>query len=220
MRTIFGLASAAVAAAAAAIIAPAHAEQGDWLVRLRAIGVMPTEEAGPVLPAFPTGSVSVDNAYVPELDFTYFFTNNIAAELILATSPHDISGAGALSGLGEIADTMALPPTLTFQYHFAPDAKVRPYVGAGVNWTIFYSEDASSSLVTAIGATDVSLDDSFGWAVQAGVDFDITERIFLNLDVKYIDIDTTATLNTSGAINTVDVNLDPVVAGIGIGMRF
>lgn len=218
MRSIFGIASAAVAAAA--IMSPAYADQGDWLVRLRAIGVIPTEEAGPVLPAFPTGSVSVDNAYVPELDFTYFFTNNIAAELILATSPHDISGAGALSGLGKIADTMALPPTLTLQYHFAPEAMVRPYVGAGVNWTVFYSEDASSSLETAIGATDVSLDDSFGWAVQAGVDIDITKRIFLNLDVKYIDIDTTATLDTSGVINAVDVKLDPVVAGIGIGMRF
>jgi outer membrane protein len=219
MRSLL-MCAAAAAAALAGIATPASAAQGDWLVRLRAIGVIPTEESGAVMPTFPTGSVSVDNSYVPELDFTYFFTNNIAAELILATSGHDISGAGALSGLGEIADTMVLPPTLTFQYHFAPDAQVRPYVGAGVNWTIFYSEDAKDSLNTAIGATDVNLDNSFGWAVQAGVDFDITERVFVNIDVKYIDIDTTATLNTGGLINTVDVDLDPVVAGIGFGMRF
>ena len=209
------------AAAAAALATPAHAEAGDWLVRLRGIYVAPQDDSGGVLPAVPTGSVTVDDAIVPELDFTYFFTNNIAAELILATSPHDIDGADAIAGLNEVADTWALPPTLTFQYHFAPDAKLRPYIGAGINWTIFYSEDSSPSLDGALGgATRVSLDDSFGWAVQAGVDFDLTERVFVNLDVKYIDIDTTATLNTGGSINTVDVDIDPLVFGVGFGMRF
>ncbi len=209
------------AALAAALATPANADQGDWLVRLRGIYVAPQDESGPVLPAVPTGTVTVDDAIVPELDFTYFFTNNIAAELILATSPHDVAGADALVGLGEIADSMVLPPTLTFQYHFAPDAKVRPYVGAGVNWTIFYSEDSKASLDTALGGpTDVSMDDSFGWAVQAGVDFDITERVFLNVDVKYVDIDTTATLDTGGVINTVDVKIDPIIVGVGLGMRF
>ena len=209
------------AAAAAALISPAHAEAGDWLVRLRGIYVAPQDDSGPVLPAVPTGSVTVDDAIVPELDFTYFFTNNIAAELILATSPHDIDGAGALSALGEIADTMALPPTLTLQYHLAPGAKIRPYVGAGINWTVFYSEDSSTSLNAALGgATDVSLDDSFGWAVQAGVDFDLTDRVFLNLDVKYVDIDTTATLDTGGVLNAVDVEIDPIIFGVGLGMRF
>lgn len=220
MRSLL-ITAAAAATIAAGLATPAYAEQGDWLVRLRGIYVAPQDDSGPVLPAVPTGSVTVEDAIVPELDFTYFFTNNIAAELILATSPHDISGAGALSGLNEIADTMALPPTLTLQYHFMPNAKIRPYVGAGVNWTIFYSEDSEASLDTALGgATDVSLDDSFGWAVQAGIDFDITERVFLNIDVKYIDIDTTATLDTAGSINTVDVQIDPIVAGIGFGMRF
>lgn len=209
------------AAAFAAMAAPAAAAPGDLLVRLRGIYVAPQDDSGGVLPAVPTGSVTVDDAIVPELDFTYFLTNNIAAELILATSPHDIHGAGALSGLNKIADTMALPPTLTLQYHFIPDGRVRPYVGAGVNWTIFYSEDSKASLEGALGGpTDVSLDDSFGWAVQAGVDFDITDRVFMNLDVKYIDIDTTATLNTGGAINTVDVEIDPLIFGVGFGMRF
>ncbi len=209
-----------LAALLSSLSAPALAEQGDWLVRLRGIVVAPTEDSSAVLPTFPGASVSVDNAIVPELDFTYFLTNNIGAELILATSPHDISGEGSLSALGEIADTMALPPTLLVQYHFMPDSSVRPYVGAGVNWTIFYSEDAKPSLIDAVGPTSVSLEDSVGWAVQAGVDFDLNERFFLNLDVKYIDMDTTATLNSGGLINTVDVDLNPIVAGVGIGMRF
>ncbi len=202
------------------LISPALAEQGDWLVRLRGIVVAPTGDAGPVLPAFPTGSVSVEDAIVPELDFTYFLTDNIGAELILATSPHDISGEGALSGLGEIADAMALPPTLTLQYHFLPNARLRPYVGVGVNWTIFYDDDAKTSLINALGPTTVNLENSVGVAFQAGVDYQLSDRYFLNADIKYIDIDTTAVLNTGGAINTVDVDLDPIVAGIGVGMRF
>ncbi len=115
---------------------------------------------------------------------------------------------------------MALPPTLTLQYHFIPSGKFRPYVGFGVNWTVFYSEDASSALTTAIGPTSVSLDDSFGWAAQAGADIDLSKRFFLNIDVKYIDIDTTATLRTGALVNTVDVDIDPLVVGVGIGFRF
>ena len=214
------LKSALCLAASLIAIVPAHAEQGDLLVRLRGIVVSPTEKSGPVEPAFPGANVSVGDAVMPEIDFTYMLTKNVGAELILATTKHDISGKGDLAGLGQIADTWVLPPTLTLQYHFAPDAAVRPYVGAGVNYTIFYSEGASTSLQNAIGNTRVRLDDSFGYALQAGVDFDLNERLFANLDVKYIDIDTTATLVTGGAANRVDVSLDPLVFGIGLGMRF
>lgn len=212
--------AAAVVAAFGAMLSPAAAAQGDWLMRLRGIWVGPQDESSAVLPSFPAGSVSVRDAFVPELDFTYFLSDHIGAELILATSPHDISGAAALAGLGKIADTMALPPTLTLQYHFIPSGKFRPYVGFGVNWTVFYSEDASSALTTAIGPTRVSLDDSFGWAAQAGADIDLSKRFFLNIDVKYIDIDTTATLRTGALVNTVDVDIDPLVVGVGIGFRF
>ncbi|PQA88888.1 OmpW/AlkL family protein [Hyphococcus luteus] len=212
--------SAAAIAASLLAAAPAQAEQGDLLVRLRGIVVAPTENTSDVMPGFPGGSVNVENAVVPELDFTYFLTNNIGAELILATSPHDLQGTGTLSGLGKVGDVMALPPTLTLQYHFNPEGKIRPYAGVGVNWTIFYSEDASDSLVNAIGPTNLSLDDSVGVAYQVGLDYALNDRWFVNFDVKYIQIDTTATLNTGGAINTVDVDLDPIVAGVGIGMRF
>ena len=207
---------------ALAIASPAQAQvqAGDVLVRARAIVVSPTEKAGPVTPGFPTGSVSVSDSVAPEIDFTYMWTDHIGTELILGTTKHDIGGRGALSALGDVANTWVLPPTLTVQYHFAPKAKVRPYVGAGVNYTIFYSADASRSLETAIGKTDVKLKDSFGYALQAGVDVDLSKRVFLNLDVKYIDIDTAARLTTGGAVNRVKVSVDPIVPSIGLGMRF
>ncbi|MEM7569706.1 MAG: OmpW family outer membrane protein, partial [Pseudomonadota bacterium] len=126
MKTFQVAAACGLAALPALIATPAAAEAGDWLIRARAIMIAPNESSTGVLPAFPGGEVSVDNAIMPELDFTYFITNNIATELILATTNHDISGEMDLAGLGEIADTWVLPPTLTLQYHFLPDAAVRP----------------------------------------------------------------------------------------------
>lgn len=208
------------ALACAASATPALAKEGDLLVRARAIVVSPTESSGPVTPGFPGSEVGVSDAVMPEVDFTYMLTKNVGAELILATTKHDAEGRGTLQGIDKLASTWVLPPTLTLQYHFAPDAKIRPYVGAGVNYTIFYSTKASDALVKAVGPTSIKMDDSFGYAVQAGVDIDLNPKMFLNLDVKYIDIDTTARLNTGGAINTSRISIDPIVAGVGIGFRF
>jgi outer membrane protein len=163
--------------------------------------------------------VSVTNSFAPEVDITYFVTDHLGLELIAATTKHDVKGKGGLAPIGDLADSWVLPPTLTLQYHFTPKARVRPYVGAGLNYTIFYSEDASDGLESAIGDTKVELKDSFGFALQAGVDVDLTEKVFLNFDVKYIDIDTKAKLATGALVNRVKVSLDPIVAGIGVGLR-
>ncbi len=210
------------AAIAATIAAPAQAAQGDVLVRLRGIMVAPNEKSGSVLPAFPGEKVKVNNTITPEIDITYMATDHIGFELIAATSRHTVSGVtGTTGSLGKLAATNALPPTLTMQYHFLPEGKIRPYIGAGVNYTLFFNNDASSALTGAVGKTDVHLSDSFGWAGQAGVDIDLNEKFFLNLDVKYIDIDTKARLSTANAgVQRVKVSLDPLVFGVGVGMRF
>lgn len=209
----------ATAIAALAAATPAYAEQGDVLVRARAIVVAPTEDSSGIEPTFPDDEVSVTNSITPEVDITYFVTDNIGLELIAATSKHDVKGKGGLEPIGELVDTWVLPPTLTLQYHFAPKAKVRPYVGVGLNYTHFYGEDASDALEGAIGETKVKLDDSFGYALQAGVDVDIGKNLFLNADIKYLDIDTKAKLTTGNLVNRVKVSIDPIVLGIGIGMK-
>lgn len=200
--------------------APACAEQGDWIVRLRAITVAPNEKTGPVQPTFATSHTSVDNSVAPELDFTYMATKHVGAELILGTTKHHVSGKDALAPVGRLAGTWVLPPTLTLQYHFAPDAQVRPYLGAGVNYTVFYNEKATSALDAAIGSTKVHLADSFGYALQTGVDIAVSRRLFVNFDVKYIDLDTSARLTTGALVNRERVHLDPLVFGVGIGTRF
>ena len=205
-----------------ALSAPAYAQAGDTFVRVRAIMVSPTESSGGIFPTFPAEKVKVSNSIMPEIDVTHMVSDHIGLELIAATTKHHARGvSGTTGGIGKLASTWVLPPTLTVQYHFAPDAKVRPYVGAGVNYTIFYSEKPSAGLVTAVGQTNVDLKDSFGWAAQAGIDIDLNEKMFLNFDVKYLDIDTTARLNTTAiGIQRVRVSLDPLVFGVGVGFRF
>lgn len=209
------------AAIAGALATPAQARQGDVLIRLRGIMVAPNEKSSSVLPGFPGEKVSVDNAVTPEIDFTYMATDHIGFELIAATTKHSASGrTGTTGSLGKLASTWVLPPTLTAQYHFLPEGKIRPYVGAGVNYTVFYNEKASSALEGAVGDTKVHMSDSFGVAGQAGVDIQLNDRMFLNLDVKYIDMDTTTRLSTTAAgVQKVRVHLDPFVFGVGVGFK-
>ncbi|WP_421785671.1 OmpW/AlkL family protein [Hyphobacterium sp.] len=188
----------------------AQADQGDWLIRLRAINVSPNEGAT-ITPI--GGDVDIDASVVPELDISYFFTDHIAAELILGVTPHDVSAVNTSVGNVDLGSVTLLPPTVTLQYHFTPDAAFRPYVGAGVNYTAFFNEDLPSGGT----ATSISYDDSFGFAAQVGADFDVNETWFLNVDLKWIDINTDVTINNA---ITADVDIDPWVFGIGIGRRF
>lgn len=126
---------AAFAAAAAASV-PAYSKAGDFIVRGRVILVAPNDSSGSVHPTFPGEDVKVDNAWAPEIDGTYMATDHIGFELIAATTKHHVSGKnGTLGSIGQLASTWVLPPTLTAQYHFAPEGKVRPYLGAGLNYT-------------------------------------------------------------------------------------
>ena len=192
-----------------------------WQARLRLISIIPNESA--TIDAI-GGDVDISTAFVPELDFTYFFDKNWAAELILGTAKHDVSTvASNLTPVGgpasadiDLGSVWLLPPTLTFQYHFyAGDFK--PYVGAGVNYTIFYGADEGPT------ADNVDYDNSFGVAFQAGIDFNLSDKWFLNLDAKYITISTDATVDATTALGATvgaDVDINPFVIGFGLGMKF
>ncbi len=195
------------------------ADAGDWLVRLRALHVSPNDDSGSVS-GIPGSSVGVDPDTTVELDFTYFITRKLGIELILGTSQHDINGKDSIGGLNKIAKIRTLPPTLTLQYHFQPDARIRPYIGLGVNYTKFYDEKATGSLKSALGPTNVDLSSSWGLSGQLGVDIVFKDDWFVNFDAKYIRMDTTATLTSSGVARKVDVDIDPWFIGIGVGHRF
>jgi len=183
-------------------------QAGDWLVRGRVIGVIPDESSKTTVAG---GKVGVANDYVPEVDFSYFLTPNIAAELILGTSKHDLDGKGTLTGT-PIGSAWIVPPTLAVQYHFMPDQAFKPYVGAGINYSFFWNEKPSSSF------NKLEMTGGFGYALQAGFDYKIANNWYLNADLKKIYLNVDASLN-SGAVKA-DVDLDPWVAGVGIGYKF
>ncbi len=195
-----------------------------WQIRLRGIIVTPSESAtiGVI-----GGDVNISSTFVPELDFTYFFTENWSAELILATTKHDVNTkASNLSAIGlpasidvDLGNVWLLPPTLTAQYHFTTEG-FRPYLGAGINYTFFYNVDAGNTV------KDVNYDNSFGIAFQGGFDYDLNDKWFLNFDAKYILLSTDVTVNASNLVDEgplsipANVDINPFIIGFGVGMRF
>lgn len=208
--TLLKSVSLAVLVVAGLSSASAAKQAGDLLMRARAIYVVPDESSTTSI----GGTVGLNNDIVPELDFTYFVTDNIGVELILATTKHYATGLNtALGASADLGNVMLLPPTLTLQYHFNPKGDISPYVGAGVNYTFFYNENAAGGAIT-----DIDHKDGFGLALQAGIDFKIDEKWSINLDVKKIWLNTDVSINGGGV--TADVDIDPWVFGFGVGYTF
>lgn len=192
------------AAIISAPLAMAH-EAGDMFVRGGLINVMPHEDDGTGL------GLSVGNDLQIGLTATYMYTDNIGMELLAATPfTHDVNLAGA----GKIGEASHLPPSLMVQYYFGQaDSAVRPYVGAGLNYTVFFDEQTEGALT----GVDLELDDSFGFAAQAGVDYNITNNLFINASVWYMDISTDVNLD---GVNAGKLDIDPVSVMASVGYTF
>lgn len=206
-------------------------EQGDWLVRGGVAGVFPDDSSNDI-GAFPGNRVEVGSSGGIGLTLTYMVTDTVAVEL-LGASPftHDIDATGPdLFALGKIAEVRHLPPTLLVNYHFSPPGtpQLSPYLGLGVNHTLFFDDEASDSLEAALGQTDLELDNSTGLAMQAGADYQLDEHWMFNAAVWVIDIDTTAEIAFAGdpsnpdddGRTSVDVEIDPWVLMVGLAYRF
>ncbi|HLO68113.1 MAG TPA: OmpW family outer membrane protein [Holophaga sp.] len=191
---------------------PAQAQTSPWMVRVRAVNLQPADKSD-AIPGLsvPADAIHVSSKTIPEVDFSYFFSPNFSAELILTVpQEHDVTLGGVKLGTFK-----HLPPTLTAQWHFLPGKAVNPYVGAGLNLTLISSVKLA---VPEVGALDLG-SSSVGLAAQAGVDIQVADRWFLNLDVKYVQIKSDVKLAATGAkVSTVKV--DPMLYGVGVGYRF
>ncbi|AKU23484.1 OmpW family protein [Massilia sp. NR 4-1] len=197
---------AVLAVTAGMMAVNASAQTTPWQVRARAVHIDPADKSDPLGGVGASDRLSVSKKTIPEVDISYFFTPNIAAELVL-TYPqrHDVKLDGQ-----KIGTFKHLPPSLLVQYHFMPEAQFSPYVGAGINWTTFSKNNILNN--------QASLEhDSFGLAVQAGVDFKLNKNWSLNLDVKKIQIRSDVMI---GGVKASKVKVDPVLIGVGVGYRF
>ena len=198
---------------------PAHADDaykgfqaGDILVRGRLLGVMPDISTSTVSGI--GGGVDASNSFEPEADVSYFVTPNFAVEAIAAITRHHLTDKGSSLGNVDLGHVSLLPPTVTGQWHFLPQSEFNPYVGAGINYTMFFD----TSLPSGGAVHSISYRDGFGGAIQAGFDYHLTDNWFLNMDVKHLFLSTEAKIN-GGAI-TSTVALNPTIAGIGVGYKF
>ncbi|MFN4290847.1 MAG: OmpW/AlkL family protein [Permianibacter sp.] len=197
----------AVALALVAASSLSFAEESPWLVRVRALNLdMDSQSSGEVLPA---DAISVNDKVIPDINISYFFSPSWAAELVLTIpQEHDVK----VDGVGKIGTFKHLPPTFTLAYHFNAGGDFRPYVGAGVNYTLFMDEDMN------VGAAEVTLEnDSIGAAYRIGFDWAINQDWLLNVDVKKIMIGTDVYLDGT-KISSLDV--DPLAIGVGLGWHF
>ena len=194
----------AAALLGASLAGPAAAmEQGDWLIRFGLSNVDPKSNNHPV--------VSVDSASSATVNFTYMMTANWAVE-VLAAYPfeHDIA---LVEDGSKVGSTKHLPPTVSLQYHFLPDSTFQPYIGAGINFTTFFSEKTYGLLEDS----SLSLDSSWGLAAEVGADVMLGDTWFLNVSVRWIDIESDAKVNGE-AFGKVEI--DPMVYGAHVGLRF
>ncbi|HSG11005.1 MAG TPA: OmpW family outer membrane protein [Gammaproteobacteria bacterium] len=220
MKTqLIKLTQAAVLGGLSLLAAPASAYQaGDFIVRAGAAGVLPTGDG--THPAAPGPNVEADDGWSLGLTATWMATNNIGVG-VLAAWPfeHDIETKGGLAGTGDAADTKHLPPTVTMQYHFNTTSKLHPYIGAGINYTNFFSEDTNPA--GALSGGSIKLDDSWGLALEVGADYELQNNWLVSAQVWYIDIDTDATVSGLGALDaSFNVEIDPWVVMIGVGKKF
>lgn len=194
-------------------------EEGTWIIRGGLSNVAPDDSSSNVSVAGTDlgVGVNVDSNVQIGLNFVYFIQDNIALEVLAATPfSHDIG----LNTVGALGSTKHLPPTVSVNYHFAePSAAFQPYVGAGVNYTVFFDEEFTSANADA-GFSDLDLDDSFGLALQVGFDYMINDRWLFNASARWIDIDTDAKFDLNGDTGAVSVEIDPMVYTISLGYRF
>lgn len=186
-------------------------EQGDFLIRARGLFIIPNDRSGS-LSSIKHAKVGISTSATPELDFTYMWTRNIGTELIAAVSRHKIGGKGAIKGV-KVGHTWVLPPCLTLQYHFFPDCRYQPYLGVGINYSLFFDTHCN------LEHTRLKLKNSWGVVAQAGIDILFSRCWFFNLDAKYVQMDTKARLK--GAVKGhLHADIDPWILAIGVGRVF
>ncbi|MCV2357061.1 outer membrane beta-barrel protein [Paucibacter sp. B2R-40] len=193
------------------------AQEGPWLVRVRAVHLQSANDNSDKLAATLTSVVgkpaeaSINDKWLPELDISYFITPNIAAELILTyPQKQDLS----VTGVGKIGSFKHLPPTLSAQYHFSPTSMFRPYVGLGVNYTNISDVQFDAN----VAALKLGLKhNSWGLSAQIGADIEVAKNLYLNVDIKKVQIKTTV---YSNGADIGEFKVDPLLVGVGLGMRF
>lgn len=188
--------------------------KGDFIVRLSALGVITNNTSSKTSAG---GHINTTNQAAPELSFDYFLTDNVALDLIAASTRHEVKAQG-VPGVGklDVGSAWVLPPTLTVQWHFRPHKAFNPYVGVGLTVAFWHNlSPAKGGLVKKVG-----LETSVGPAFNLGFDYQIVGNWFYNVDVKQILLQQRAHINDNPGRIDARTSLNPTLVSMGIGYRF
>lgn len=216
--------------------APVVDAWNPWMIRLRALGVITRNDGTVDIPGVaiadpvPGSVLSTSDTVVPEIDISYFFTPNIAVELILGVTPHTVTGKELLDGL-PVGKTWLLPPTLTLQYHFTGMGAFKPYIGAGVNYTVFFNTSAANTPAVTplvgvpLAITGLDVQNTWAPAAQIGFDYMLTKNVGLNVDVKklWLRPDWNGSISIANGVPLPmngKVELDPWLVAAGVTYKF
>jgi len=202
-------------------------QAGDFIVRGGATMVDPDSDKSNIMLGGDDSSMrlSVDDDTQLGLNFVYFYDSNWAIELLAATPfTHDITIQDKNAVLGvdgaNLGEVSQLPPTLSVLYYFETNSAFKPYVGAGINYTVFFDEDFATA-PKSLGLSNLDLDGSFGLSAQIGADYHLDDKWSLNASIRYIDINTEATFDVAGShIGKANIDIDPMVYSLMLGYKF
>ena len=229
MKTITSLTALTAAALLGATPALAQ-EAGDVQVKVLGSFVLADGSlrgaSGPLASALPTTiETKADDNFVPTVAIEYFATPNISFETICCVTQHDVSATApaALAGAELVSNARIIPATLTVKYHIDAGNGIRPYIGAGPSYFFFFNDKAGAGAQAALGATNVRVDDAFGFALQAGIDIPVSaNRTSLTLDAKRYFLRTDAHFFNAAGTEVLQTRhrIDPWVLSAGVAVRF
>jgi outer membrane protein len=220
------LASVTVAAAMALAGQPASAgdSNGNFQAKLGVAGVWTDDDTNSLLlngtQLAPGTWATTNDTVIPVLTLTYYLNKNLAVELFCCFDKVHVDAKGANAALGEIADVWLFPPILTLQYHFDGLGPIKPFVGVGAEWIHYFKSKSKGGAAGALNLPEVDFDDSFGLALQAGVDYDLGGGWSLGVDVKKVWEDTQISWTGAGGKLEADHDVDPLIVTANLGYRF
>ena len=186
------------------------ADSEDWLIRARALAIQTNADGSSNEMG---GSVKTGDDVIPEIDITYYITDNVSVETMLVVAEYNVQLDGSALGNMDVGTVKKLPATITIKYHLNKFGDVVPYFGAGASYTVFFDEEVGRDI------NNIDYSNELGFVMQIGVDYEIAENTYFNIDVKKFIIDADMRMNNQ-TINANSVGINPLMIGIGVGYRF
>ena len=208
---VFALLLASPRLHAQALNDPGGLTAGAFVLRGRVVGIFPDNGNSTITRI--GGYIQVDNSVSPEIDLSYFITDHIAIEGETGVTRNTLTAEDTRLGTVAVGKVWSAPVLLVLQYHVLPHRRWNPYLGAGLAVLPYFGAQPAGGLVQQL-----SVQSEVGAALQAGVDYELTNHWYGNVDIKKLFVASYASVDDGSITSSGHIN--PLIIGLGIGYRF